>query len=53
MNFQEALNIFGLNNNYTKEELDKKYYALAKKYHPYTLANKSVEDQASSAEQFK
>ncbi len=53
MNFYEALNIFELNSNYTKEELDKKYYTLAKKYHPDTLANKPAEEQTSSAEMLK
>ena len=53
MNFQEALNIFGLNSDYTEEELNKKYYALAKKYHPDALVNKSAKEQASSAEKFK
>ncbi len=53
MNFYETLNIFGLNSNYTEEELNKKYYALAKKYHPDALAKKSVEEQASSTEKFK
>ena len=53
MDFQEALNLFELNSDYTEEDLNKKYYTLAKKYHPDALANKSVEEQASSAEQFK
>ena len=53
MNFYDALNIFELNSNYTEEDLNKKYYALAKKYHPDTLANKPVEEQASSAEMLK
>lgn len=53
MNFYDALNIFNLNSNYTEEELNKKYYALAKQYHPDALTNKSTEEQAAAAEQFK
>ncbi len=53
MNFYEALIVFGLNSDYTEEELNKKYYSLAKQYHPDTLANKPAKEQASSAEMLK
>lgn len=53
MNFYEALNILGLNSNYTEEELNKKYYALVKQYHPDTLTNKSEEEQKELAEKLK
>ncbi len=50
MNFDEALNILGLNSNYTEEELKKKYYALINQYYPDTLTTKSEEEQKESAE---
>lgn len=34
MNKSEALNILGLGNKYTEEEVKKAYRTLAKKYHP-------------------
>ena len=34
MNYNEALNLFGFINNFTKEELKKRYLELSKKYHP-------------------
>lgn len=34
MNYNEALNLFGLTDNFTKEELKKRYLELSKKYHP-------------------
>ncbi len=34
MNYNEALNLFGFTNNFTKEELKKRYLELSKKYHP-------------------
>lgn len=34
MNKNEALNLLGLNNKYTEEEVKKAYRGLAKKYHP-------------------
>lgn len=34
MNYSEALKLFGFTNNFTKEELKKRYLELSKKYHP-------------------
>jgi len=34
MNYNEALNLFGFTNKFTKEELKKRYLELSKKYHP-------------------
>lgn len=34
MNYNEALNLFGLTSNFTKEELKKRYLELSKKHHP-------------------
>lgn len=34
MNYQKALKILGLTDNYTEDELKKAYYKLAKEYHP-------------------
>ena len=34
MNYNDALSIFGLSSNFTKEELKKRYLELSKKYHP-------------------
>lgn len=53
MNFYEALILFGLNSDYTEEELNKKYYSLAKQYHPDTLVNKSSKEQAEAAVKLK
>ena len=34
MNYSEALKLFGLTSNFTKDELKKRYLELSKKYHP-------------------
>ena len=34
MNYNDALILFGLTDNYTKEELKKRYLELSKKHHP-------------------
>ena len=44
MNFDRALYIIGLNSDYTEEELKKKYYSLAKQYHPDALINQTIEE---------
>ena len=48
MNYQESLKYLGLNFNYTKDELRKKFRFLAKEYHPDTNINK-----VGSEEKFK
>ena len=53
MNLYDALNIFGLNNNYTEKELNKKYHFLAKQYHPDALINKSAEEIKAAEEKMK
>lgn len=53
MNFNEALIILGLNNNYTEDELRKRYYALAKKYHPDVLINRTEEERIASSQKLK
>lgn len=53
MNFDGALNILGLTSNYTEEELNKNYYALAKQYHPDVLINKSTEEIKDAEEKMK
>lgn len=34
MTFRESLKLFNLNDNYTKEEVQKAYKILIRKYHP-------------------
>ncbi len=53
MNFYEALKILDIDSGYTEEELNKKYHALAKKYHPDVLINKSAEEIKAASEKMK
>ncbi len=53
MNHGDALKILGLNNNYTEGELRKRYYALAKKYHPDALINKTEVEKREATEKLK
>mgnify|MGYP002659290970 FL=1 len=34
MNYNDALNLFGLTGGFTEENLRKKYFEFSKKYHP-------------------
>lgn len=53
MNFYEALKILDLDSNYSEEELNKKYHALAKKHHPDALTNKSAEEKKAAENKMK
>ena len=43
MSINEALNILGLNSNFSEKELKRAYYALVKKYHPDQFEKSSKE----------
>ena len=45
MNYQKALNILGLSDNYSDKELKKAYYNLARKYHPDVNTDKLNAEQ--------
>lgn len=53
MNFDKALNIIGLNSDYTEEELKKKYHSLAKQYHPDALINQTIEEIKAAEKKMK
>lgn len=53
MNFNEALQVMGLDANLTEEELRKKYLKLAKAYHPDALIGKSEAEIKSAEEKMK
>lgn len=49
MNYSEALNLFGFINNFTKEELKKRYLELSKKYHPDLNGDEEMMKKINSA----
>ena len=49
MNYNEALNLFGFINNFTKEELKKRYLELSKKYHPDLNGDEEMMKKINSA----
>ena len=50
MSINEALNILGLNSNFSEKELKRAYYALVKKYHPdqFEKSSREVKDHAET-----
>ncbi len=53
MNFYKALKIMGLFSDYTEDILRKKYYALARQYHPDALINKTEAEKKEASEKLK
>ncbi len=53
MNLQTALNILGLNSNYTEEELNKAYKKAAKKYHPDLFEQKTTSEKKYAENKMK
>ena len=49
MNYNDALILFGLTDNYTKEELKKRYLELSKKYHPDLNGDEEMMKNVNSA----
>ena len=49
MNYNDALSIFGLSSNFTKEELKKRYLELSKKYHPDLNGDEEMMKNVNSA----
>lgn len=49
MNYSEALKLFGFTNNFTKEELKKRYLELSKKYHPDLNGDEEMMKKVNSA----
>lgn len=49
MNYSEALKLFGFTNNFTKEELKKRYLELSKKYHPDLNGDEEMMKKINSA----
>ena len=49
MNYNEALELFGFTNNFTKDELKKRYLELSKKYHPDLNGDEEMMKKINSA----
>ena len=53
MSINEALNILGLNSNFSEKELKRAYYALVKKYHPDQFEKSDSNVKIKAAEELK